>query len=401
MPVKLMKIRYLLFTGLLFFTSCTLPVNNQNSTIVKELWSGENVSHNNYRIPAIIVTKQNTILAFAEGREGGDSGNIDILMKRSSDNGETWGEQIVVWDNSDNTCGNPCPVIDQKTGRIILFMTWNLGADNEHDIIRKKSKNTRVPFVTFSDDDGLTWSKPENLLDTAKEKDWGWFATGPGIGIQLKSEKYKDRLVIPCNYSYTLSENQERGGFEYGCLTLLSDDGGESWRMSEMITPAVNESQLVELNNGVLMMNMRSYNGKNCRASSLSSDGGETWMDIEHEPQLVESVCQGSILSFGSFGENSMYLFSNPAVPYGRTHMTIKTSMDECKNWSNSKLIYDGPSAYSCLTKLPNGNIGLFFECGLESPYEKLVFVSMEPKELFTSDLVIKMLQNKNKYDGY
>jgi sialidase-1 len=390
---KTKNMRYFLIIFLFLVVGCSQTEKHENAVLVKELWSKENISHNNYRIPSMVVSQQNTLLAFAEGREGGDSGDIDILLKRSTDNGISWGQQIIVWDDSDNSCGNPCPVIDRNTGRIILFMTWNLGTDIEHQIIRKESENTRIPYMTYSDDDGITWSEPKNLLDSAKDKDWGWFATGPGIGIQLESEKYKGRLVIPCNYSYTEPDNIERDGFEYGSLTLFSDNGGVSWQRSEMITPAVNESQVVELSNGTLIMNMRSYSGKSCRAISYSYDGGETWSEVRNNPQLVESVCQGSIISFGNFEDKNLYLFSNPAVAFNRTHMTIKTSFDECVNWSNSKLIYSGPSAYSCLTKLPNGNIGLFFECGEQSPYEKMIFVSIEPKELFTSDVVVNSLE--------
>ncbi|MCG2461028.1 glycoside hydrolase [Flavobacteriaceae bacterium F89] len=371
-----------LFVAILI-TSCKKTKEPVDPITLKVLWSTEDTSHNNYRIPSIIVSKKNTVLAFSEGREGGDTGDIDILLRRSLDNGKTWEKQIVVWDDSANTCGNPCPVIDRSTGRIILLMTWNLGSDHETDIIRKKSENTRVPYMTYSDDDGVTWSAPQNLSESCKNEDWGWYATGPGVGIQMKSEKYRDRLIIPCNNSYDNPEMSVRDGFGYGSHVLLSDDGGTNWRMGEIITPEVNESQIVELNDGTLMMNMRSYNGKSSRAVSFSHDGGETWSAIEHDPQLVEPICQGGIINYGNYKEENMYLFSNPSVPFDRTHMTIKASFDECKTWSNSKLVYPGPSAYSCLTKLPNGNVGIFFEGGVQNAYEKMIFVSFAPEQIF------------------
>lgn len=386
------KIISLIIFAAVLITSCKGLEEPENPVMKKVLWSTGDTSHNNYRIPSLIVTKNNTLLAFSEGREAGDTGNIDILLKRSVDNGVTWEKQIVVWDDSTNTCGNPCPVIDQSTGRIILLMTWNLGSDHEADIIRKKSVNTRIPFLTYSDDDGLTWSEPRNLYESCKDPAWGWYATGPGVGIQMKSDKYKDRLLIPCNNSYDSPKLSVRDGFGYGCHVLLSDDGGANWRMSEMITPEVNESQIVELNDGVLMMNMRSYNGKSSRAISFSHDGGETWSDIAHDPQLVEPICQGSIVHYGGYKDKNMYLFSNPSVPFDRTHMTLKASFDECRTWSNSKLIYSGPSAYSCLTKLPNGHVGILFECGKENAYEKMVFLSFAPDELFIPGPIIKSI---------
>jgi sialidase-1 len=349
------------------------------------LWSRADSSYNNFRIPAIIVTKERTVLAFAEGREAGDAGNIDILLKRSEDGGRTWSGQTVVWDNGHNSCGNPCPVVDRTTGRIILFMTWNLGSDNEDDIIRKMSSDTRRPYLCYSDDDGLTWSEPVDLSGTCKDPDWGWYATGPGVGLQLQSERYRNRLVIPANNSYTVQNKKDavREGYGYGSHVVYSDDGGSSWSMSEAITPGCNESQLVELSNGDLMMNMRSYNKKGCRAISVSQDGGASWSAITHDPQLVESVCQASFIRYGSYQGREGYLFSNPAVTSGRTHMTIKASLDECQTWSSEIVVHEGPAAYSCMTVLPDGNIGLLFEAGEKAPNEKMVFVSFQPDELF------------------
>lgn len=126
-------------------------------------------------------------------------------------------------------------------------------------------------------------------------------------------------------------------------------------------------------------MNMRSYNNKYSRAISYSYDGGESWSEIDHDYQLVESLCQASIFSYRNFVDRNLFLFPNPAVPAGRTHLALKMSFDDCQSWSNSKLLYLGPSGYSCLTRLSNGHIGMFFECGIKSPYEKMVFVSIDP----------------------
>ncbi|MEA3460970.1 MAG: sialidase family protein, partial [Bacteroidota bacterium] len=356
-----------------------------DQTAQQALWSRSDSTYNNFRIPSLIVTQKGTVLAFAEGREGGDSGDIDILLKRSEDGGQTWSKQSVIWDDGANTCGNPCPVVDQTTGRIFLWMTWNLGSDHEDGIIRKKSKNTRKPYLCFSDDDGLTWSEPADMSLSCKNPSWGWYATGPGVGIQLQSEKYRNRLIIPANHSYDVEDKSEdvRGGYGYGSHVIYSDDGGLSWTLSETITPGCNESQVVELSNGDLMMNMRSYNKKGCRAIAISHDGGASWLDIKHDPQLVESVCQASLIEYGSYQGKRRYLFSNPAVPSGRTHMTIQASFDGCLTWTKAKLVHEGPAAYSCMTVLPDESIGLFYEAGESDPYEQMVFVIYRPDELF------------------
>jgi len=376
------SIHYLLF---LLLTGMSLSSSNSFAQVTRSvnLWAKGSGEYNNYRIPSVVVTVKGTLLAFCEGREAGDSGDIDMLLRRSADNGKTWGKETVVWNDSLNTCGNPCPVVDQETGRIWLWMTWNYGKDDEGEIIQKESKFPRYPYLCYSDDDGLTWSKPQNMSATCKNSSWGWYATGPGFAIQLKNGKYKGRLVIPANHSYDDPEgNVRKGPYSYGAHVLISDDHGKTWRMSQPIKPGCNESQVTELSDGTLLMNMRSYNNKHCRAISRSTDGGDTWSEITHDFQLVESQCQASILDYGTYKGKPLHLFSNPAVPVGRTHMTIKISDDDCRSWKNARLIDENPSAYSCLVKLPGGKVGLLYETGAKSAYESICFDIVPVKNL-------------------
>ncbi len=345
---------------LILFTMNCYQIDSMYKTV---LWQQGQDNYNGYRIPSLIVTTAGTLLAFCEGREGGDSGDIDLLIKRSTDNGTTWSRQQIVWDHGKNTCGNPCPVVDQQSGRIWLFMTWNLGEDVESQIIRKESKDTRRVFLCFSDDDGLTWSEPVEVTETCKDASWGWYATGPGIGIQLTQGKYSNRLIIPANHSYDDPDGTIADGpFGHGAHALISDDYGKTWRKSQPIRPGCNESQIVELSDGTLMMNMRSYNNKGCRAVSKSTDGGETWLKIWHDTTLVESRCQASILRYGDYNGNNLILFSNPAVKENRKRMTVRGSRDNGNSWSEKLVIYKGFAAYSCLTRLPDGQIGLLYE---------------------------------------
>ena len=370
-----------------FLSSCKEKKESIEKTVLWEQGTGK---YNNYRIPSLIVTQKGTLLAFCEGREGGDSGNIDLLLKRSEDDGKTWSNEQVVWNDGSNTCGNPCPVVDDTTGRIWLWMTWNNGNDRETEIIHQTASSPRIPYLCYSDDDGKTWSTPEDMSESCRDTSWGWYATGPGFGIQIKNGPHKGRLVIPANHSYNDPEGTLRNGsYSYGAHALYSDDHGKTWTRSESIKPGCNESQVAELSDGTLEMNMRSYNDKYCRAISFSKDGGETWSKIENDYQLVESKCQASILNFGQLRKKQTYLFLNPAVPVGRNHLTLKASFDECKNWSNGKLIYAGPAAYSCLTKLPDGKIGMFFEAGKKSAYEKLVFIAFDNDQLFQPETLL------------
>ena len=324
--------------------------------------SGEE-GYSNYRIPSLITTKSGSLLAFCEARKDhrGDSGNIDLVVKRSTDGGKTWSPPLIVWDAGDHTAGNPCPVIDQRTGRIINIVCWNLATDHGRDLHAGTSVDTRRVYQTYSDDDGLTWSEPKEITTKVKKPSWWWYATGPGIGIQLQKGPHKGRLVIPANHT-------AKG--HYGAHTLYSDDGGASWKISEIIKPTVNESQVVALSDGRLMMNMRSqgtgdtkrpYSGY--RSIAYSSDGGESWTHPVFDDELSDPICQASIIRY----DENRILFSNPNPPVSlergpREQMTVRLSNDDGQTWAEELLIYEGPSAYSSLAKIPNGKIGLLYE---------------------------------------
>ncbi|MBN2138714.1 MAG: exo-alpha-sialidase [Sedimentisphaerales bacterium] len=344
-----------------------------------QLFTSGTDGYDTYRIPALLTTNRGTLLAFCEGRKSGqgDSGNIDLILKRSYDCGRTWTAQQIVWDDADNTCGNPCPVQDRQTGDIILLMTWNHGDDRESEIKKNTGEDTRHVYVTRSTDDGKTWSQPQRITDSVKKPEWRWYATGPGIGIQLKTPPYTGRLVIPCDHSI-VAENDPDG---YNSHVIISDDNGRTWRIGGAITPKVNECQIVELTDGTLLINMRNYDrSKNTRAIATSSDGGETFSAVSHDPALVEPICQAAFIRYSleSINGKNRLLFSNPAQPDSgnRKQMTVRLSLDEGKTWPVSRVLYAGPSAYSSLAILPNNDIACLYEAGEKSPYETITFAS-------------------------
>ena len=347
---------FFIFLALMIcLTGCRKPLFEEI-----DLFTSGTEGYDTYRIPAFITTKTGTLLAFCEGRKDSqqDSGDIDLLLKRSGDGGKTWSKQTLIWDDGENVCGNPCPVVDQETGTIWLFMTWNKGSDNEVTIDLGLSQDSRRVFISSSKDDGLTWSKPVDITTSVKPRWWRWYATGPGKGIQLMRGTFKGRLVIPSNHSTAF--------LSFGSHVIYSDDHGKTWQYSETITGGADESQVVELADGALMMNMRiQWFGKGYRGVSYSETAGETWSKFVYDEALPDPVCQASIIrySLAEDGGRNRLLFSNPATG-GRNGMTVKLSYDEGRTWPVAKLIYSGPSAYSCLTVLPDKSAGLLYEKG-------------------------------------
>jgi len=340
----------------------------------KVLWSYGDSGYKSFRIPALTVTKKGSVLAFCEARKNGsgDCGDIDLVVRRSLDNGQTWGEQIVIWDDGPNTCGNPCSVVDSATGTIWLLSTWNRGDDPEKNIIARTSKDTRRIFVTSSKDDGVTWSAPREITASVKRPEWRWYATGPGSGIQLQRGLHKGRIIIPCDHV-----DQSKTYYSH---VIYSDDRGDSWRLGGN-TPqhGVNECMAVELCDGALMLNMRN-DGPGARNTNrqvaISRDDGLTWEKQYTDPQLPEPRCQAAIHRYAwpEREGSGTVVFSNPADARNRTNLTVRASDDDGKTWSRQMCLHSGPSAYSDLAVLASGEIACLYECGEKSPYESIRF---------------------------
>ena len=365
------------FLNLIF--SLLIPFVSHTNEL-KYIFKSGSEGYNTFRIPSIITTDSGVVLAFAEGRKNSssDSGDIDLVLKRSTDGGKTWGDLIVIRDDSTNVCGNPSPVIDRKTGKIFLLSTWNRGDDTESEIINMTSVDTRRVYIMNSIDEGLSWSKPIEITDKVKKPNWTWYATGPVHGIQIREGSKKGRMIIPCDH---IEANTKK----YYSHIIYSDDGGSSWNIGGT-TPQdqVNECSVAEIGKGKLILNMRNYDRTQMnRKISISNDYGESWGDIYDDKALVEPICQASILrySFKGFGRNDL-LFINPADKNKRLNMTLRLSNDLGRTWKGEFLLHEGPSAYSDITKLRNGNVGCLFEAGKNSPYEGIVYREVDDRDI-------------------
>jgi sialidase-1 len=333
------------------------------------LFVSGSAGYGRYRVPALLVTPQKTVLAFSEGRVKPSrlTGDIDLVVRRSTDSGATWSPLAVVADDGPNTLGNPCPVVDRSTGRIWLPFTRSLGQDTEEEITSGTSDGRTQVWLTHSSDDGQTWAPPVNISAQATRSEWTWYGTGPGIGLQLAD----GRLFVPCYHAV------EKTGI-YRTHSLYSDDHGATWRIGGILRDETTEAQVALRRDGTLAINARNIAPRDRtvlrhRVVGVSRDGGETWGEVTTDPALSESSCEGSLLVFSGLddngradaasgrGERSRWLFTNPPGP-GRNRLTLRLSHDEGRTWARSMLIEPGSAECSSLARLPDGTIGLIYE---------------------------------------
>ena len=317
-----------------------------------------------YRIPAIVTAANGDLVVAIDERvqNCGDlnvNNDINIVIRRSTDNGKTWSEIEKAVDFPKGKSGSdPSMIVDGETKEIFLFYNF-MDLDNEKDVFY-------LHYVKSSDN-GKTWSEPVDITSQITKPEWKndfKFITS-GTGIYTSTGKILHCLV-----------NLKRGLYVFG-----SDDHGKSWYFIDTPIKPADESKIVDLADGSWMINSRVNNKKGMRYVHVSKDEGKIWKSGP-EPVLIDPSCNGSIIRYTSIKEGynkNRLLFANAKMEKGRKNMTVRISYDEGTTWSEGKTIYPGSSAYSCLTILKNGDIGLFFE---KDEYTENPFVSFSLKWL-------------------
>jgi sialidase-1 len=336
------------------------------------LWTSGAGECHTYRIPALAALPDGAVLAFCEGRRHSahDHGQIDLMLRRSDDGGSTWEPSCPLVQQDGMTCGNPCPIVDAQRGNVWLLLCKNPAQDRQGLVMRGLGQ--RTVWALHSGDSGRTWSAPRQITDQVKHPRWTWYATGPGHGLQLAS----GRLVAPANHCNPWHYQKDLD--RYTAHAILSDDGGRSWRVGGSIDENTNEGMLVELSDGSLFFHGR-YEGRDDfrRVVSFSCDGGESFAPARRDSALFDPTCQASSLRATTPDARAadLVLFANPAslVPMGRSHLTVRASLDRCATWPIARTLHFGRSAYSDLAQNRGGELLCLYEHGEHENYQHLM----------------------------
>jgi len=299
-----------------------------------------------FRIPALVTAPNGNLIAAIDERvpSCGDlkwSKDINIVVRRSMDNGKTWTDIETIVDYPfGKSASDPSMIVDDVSNEVFLFYNF-MDLDKEKDVY--------YLHVMKSSDNGITWSEPVDITSQIAKPEWHndfKFITS-GRGIQTRSGKLLHCMV-----------NLDNGMHVFG-----SNDHGQSWFLIDTPIKPGNESKIAELSDGSWMINSRS-NGKGLRYVHISSDEGKTW-ETWPEPMLIDPGCNASFIRYTSIEDGydkNRLLFANAKMGKDRKNMTVRLSYDEGKTWTEGKTIYPGGSAYSSLSILKNGDIALFFE---------------------------------------
>jgi sialidase-1 len=348
-----------------------------------------------FRIPAIIKAPNNDLLAFCEGRVNGSSdfGNIKIVLKRSSDNRETWSGLQVVASNDTLQTDNAAPVVDKTdprypNGRIFLF--YNTGNVSESKL--RNGLGVREVWYKTSVDNGLTWSDPVNITTQVNKpyqpkfnkaynftEDWRCYANTPGHAIQFTAGKYKGRIYVAANHTAGKPQPHYADGRAFGYYT---DDHSKTFKISDDADmPGGNEVMAAELSGNRLMLNIRNQSGNiKQRIIAISNNGGQKWDMVYFDPHLPDPVCQGSILAIGTNNGKNILAVCNDADTVRRDNLTLRISYDEGKTWKKNYTVAKSPegykgdySAYSDLVLVSPKNIAVLYE---KDNYRQIVFTA-------------------------
>jgi sialidase-1 len=330
-----------------------------------------------FHIPGVVVTAKGTVLTWCEARrKGGDWDAIDILVRRSTDDGRTFSAPVSVANVPGPKQKNPFALrLKNVAPSDVTYNNPVMIADHDGTVHMLFCLEYMRAFYMKSTDDGVTWSTPTEITQTFEgfrpKYDWKVLATGPDHGIQLRS----GRLLVPVWISTATGGNAHRPSVT---ATIYSDDHGKTWHAGDIAvndTPEFvipNETVAVELADGRVMLNTRSESPAHRRIVVTSPDGAGNWSKPRFDQALLEPICMAGIARVSlpkPDGSRGRIIFSNPdnlsradgkeapGKNRDRKNLTIKLSYDEAQTWPVSKTLEPGYAAYSDVGVTPRGTL--------------------------------------------
>ena len=324
-----------------------------------------------FRIPGLVTTNKGTLLGVYDVRYNSSvdlQEYVDVGLSRSTDGGKTWEKMRLPLSfgeygglpKAQNGVGDPSILVDTKTNTVWIVAAWTHGMGNQRAWWSSHPgmdmNHTAQLMMVKSTDDGKTWSEPINITEQVKDPSWYFLLQGPGRGITMSD----GTLVFPTQFID--STRIPNAGIMY------SKDQGKTWKMHNMARTNTTEAQVVEIEPGVLMLNMRDNRGGS-RAVSITKDLGKSWTEhASSRKALNEPVCMASLLNVKALDNvlnKDILLFSNPNTVKGRDHITIKASLDKGLTWlpEHQLLLDEDPGwGYSCLTMIDKETIVILYE---------------------------------------
>ncbi len=315
-----------------------------------------------YRIPALVQTKRGRLIAIVDARRGSASdlpARIALVMRRSFNSGRTWTPPRTIVQPAEGGVGDASLLLERETGRVWCFFSYGppgIGFRTAHAGARTGPTTFQI-HAMHSDDDGQTWSAPQDL--SPQIKDPGWEAAFVTSGTHMETSK--GRFLLPLVVRYPGNIVSARNAY--------SDDRGKTWHVGQPLGAGTDESHAVELKDGTILQNFRD---SQTRLVGLSKDGGITVDNLHPDPVLIEPGCNAGLARDTRAGKDVL-IFTNPAS-HVRERMTVRLSSDNGHTWPQSRILWAGKAAYSSTIALGDGTIAVLYERGIARSTERITF---------------------------